>query len=334
MSTQLESAGYDVIGDIHGCADELHELLDAMGYRSAGLGGAYAHPTRTAVFVGDLIDRGGQQLRVLETIKAMVNAGSARMVLGNHEFNAMAYATEWPGKPGKFLRPHDDPTDKRSEKNARQHAAFLEQLSRDERDFYLGWFWTQPLWLDLGDIRVVHACWHEPSIAVLQRELGGNRFTSIEQLARASTKGDPLYVAVETLLKGPEISLADHGQQSYLDKDGHLRDRARLSWWKSDATTLRGLAEIGHNFTAHDGAPYPDLPDLEVSEEHRSYVYADQVPVFYGHYWRSGDPRRLLDWTDHTACVDFSAVKGGTLTAYRWSGESQIQPDHYFVAVS
>ena len=62
---------------------------------------------------------------------------------------------------------------------------------------------------------------------------------------------------------------------------------------------------------------------------HRSYVYDGTVPVFYGHYWRHGEPEHLHDWTDYTACVDFSAVKGGALTAYRWSGESRIDPRHY-----
>lgn len=334
MSAHLDTAGYDVIGDVHGCADELRDLLDAMGYRSTGPNDAYWHPSRLAIFVGDLIDRGAQQKQVLEIVKAMVDAGTARMVLGNHEFNAMAYATEWPDKPGKYLRPHDDPTDPRSKKNEDQHAAFLKQLSDDERDFYLRWFWTQPLWLDLGELRVVHACWHEDSIALVRRELGGDRFTKKDQLARASTRDDPLYNAVETLLKGPEISLADHDQPSYRDKDGHLRDRARMSWWNADASTLRSLAEMGGNFTTEDHAPYPDLPDLEVAAEHRGYVYTHQVPVFYGHYWRSGQPRHQHDWTDYTACVDFSAVKAGTLTAYRWSGERQIQPKNYFSVLS
>ena len=46
--------GYDVIGDIHGCADPLESLLDAMGYRHTD--GVYRHPSRQAVFVGDLTD--------------------------------------------------------------------------------------------------------------------------------------------------------------------------------------------------------------------------------------------------------------------------------------
>jgi len=212
--------GYDVIGDIHGCATELEALLDELGYAPDGVDGAYRHPERKAVFVGDLIDRGPEQLRVLEIVKAMVDAGAARMVLGNHEFNAMAYATEWPAGSGKYLRPHDDPSNPKAAKNENQHKAFLDQVTGTNREHYLAWFWTQPLWLNLGDLRVVHACWHSESIAVVERELGRSRFTKVDQLVRASTEGDPLYTAVETLLKGPEISLVDHDQEPYIDKDG------------------------------------------------------------------------------------------------------------------
>lgn len=326
--------GYDIIGDIHGCATELEALLDAMGYAQDGSGGAYRHPERQAIFVGDLIDRGPEQLRVLQTVKAMVDAGSAQMVLGNHEFNALAYATEWPAGSGHYLRPHGDPTNPTAVKNEQQHAAFLDQVTGADRDRYLKWFWTQPLWLDLGELRVVHACWHADSIAIVESELGGSCFTDLEQLVRASAKGDPLYTAVETLLKGPEISLVDHGQEPYIDKDGHSRRRARLRWWHDGQATLRHLAEMGGKFHTASGTPYPPLPDTEVSGDHQTYVYSDEVPVFYGHYWRNGTPTHRHDWTDFTACVDFSAVNDGALTAYRWSGENRIQPEHYVSAPS
>lgn len=74
----------------------------------------------------------------------------------------------------------------------------------------------------------------------------------------------------------------------------------------------------------------PALPDVEVSSEERSYTYTQPVPVFYGHYWRNGSPQHTRDWTTHCACVDFSAAKGGRLTAYRWSGESTIAAENYW----
>jgi hypothetical protein len=324
-----EAQIYDIVGDVHGCATQLEALLDKLGYRREGADGAYRHPERTAIFVGDLIDRGPEQLRVLHTVKTMVDAGSAQMVLGNHEFNAMAFATEWPTDPGKFLRPHDDPSNPRSAGNERQHRAFLEQVVGEDRRRYLEWFWTLPIWLDLGELRVVHACWHGDSIAVCEREMGGSRFTTLEQLVRASTEGDPLYTAVETLLKGPEMSLTDYGQKPYVDKDGGTRHRARVRWWHDGEMTLRDVAEMGGNFTTAEGAIYPELPDIAVSDEHQSHMYSEQIPVFYGHYWRQGTPTHRHDWTDFTACVDFSAVKGGAMTAYRWSGEQRIQPKNF-----
>ena len=134
-------------------------------------------------------------------------------------------------------------------------------------------------------------------------------------------RGEDLAVEAQLL-----ASLVEHGQPPYLDKDGHAREQARLRWWNGAATTLADLAEISSTFTAADGTPYPALPAVEVE---RSHVYGDPVPVFYGHYWRQGSPRHLHDWTEYSACVDFSAVKGGALTAYRWSGEQRVNPENY-----
>jgi protein phosphatase len=76
---------FDVIGDVHGCGDELDALLDALGY-AAGEDGVRRHPAgRKAVFVGDLVDRGPRIVHVLKTAMAMVEAGSALAVPGNHD---------------------------------------------------------------------------------------------------------------------------------------------------------------------------------------------------------------------------------------------------------
>ncbi|MER6344767.1 polynucleotide kinase-phosphatase [Streptomyces sp. NPDC001595] len=71
---------FDIIGDIHGCATELEALLGKLGYTDG------VHPDgRTAVFVGDLVDRGPDSPGVLRRVMAMVKSGNALCVPGNHE---------------------------------------------------------------------------------------------------------------------------------------------------------------------------------------------------------------------------------------------------------
>ncbi|OXY96756.1 polynucleotide kinase-phosphatase [Streptomyces diastatochromogenes] len=71
---------FDIIGDIHGCASELESLLAELGYSDG------VHPDgRTAVFVGDLVDRGPDSPGVLRRVMSMVGSGNALCVPGNHE---------------------------------------------------------------------------------------------------------------------------------------------------------------------------------------------------------------------------------------------------------
>lgn len=88
----MSNQGYDVVGDIHGHADPLHRLLHKLDY--AEIDGVFRHPERKMIFVGDFIDRGPQQREVLRIARAMCEAGSASAVLGNHEFNAIGWATQ------------------------------------------------------------------------------------------------------------------------------------------------------------------------------------------------------------------------------------------------
>ncbi|MGV9817648.1 polynucleotide kinase-phosphatase [Nocardia xishanensis] len=81
---------FDVIGDVHGCRAELETLLGELGYAverdAAGRAVGARHPHgRTAVFVGDLVDRGPDTPGVLRLVMGMVAAGTALCVTGNHE---------------------------------------------------------------------------------------------------------------------------------------------------------------------------------------------------------------------------------------------------------
>ncbi|BCL34087.1 hypothetical protein NSMS1_05340 [Nostoc sp. MS1] len=88
-----EHGPFDIIGDIHGCCDELETLLQQLGYEKSTEveytlwdAPTYHHPQgRKAIFLGDLVDRG---IRILDTVKLvrnMVAAGTAICVPGNHE---------------------------------------------------------------------------------------------------------------------------------------------------------------------------------------------------------------------------------------------------------
>ncbi len=83
---------FDLIGDIHGCADELEDLLASLGYLPDGPGGVWRHPEgRKAVFLGDLVDRGPRVPAVLRIVMDMVAAGTALSVPGNHDFKLKRY---------------------------------------------------------------------------------------------------------------------------------------------------------------------------------------------------------------------------------------------------
>ena len=83
-----EAGPFDIIGDVHGCADELETLLADLGYAVEWDGKAVAvtpPPGRRAIFVGDLVDRGPRSPDALRIAKAMAYAGSALVVNGNHD---------------------------------------------------------------------------------------------------------------------------------------------------------------------------------------------------------------------------------------------------------
>ena len=85
-----EKGPFDVIGDVHGCCDELEILLAELGYAPCKSAEAskhsYAHPAgRKAVFVGDLVDRGPRSLDALQLVQSMIDSGAALCVRGNHE---------------------------------------------------------------------------------------------------------------------------------------------------------------------------------------------------------------------------------------------------------
>jgi hypothetical protein len=309
---------YDLIGDIHGHASALEALLRKLGYRRARARGAipgpYRHPERKAIFVGDFIDRGPEIRETLLLVRPMVESGAALAVMGNHEFNALAYHTPDPAAAGAFLRPH-------TLQNQHVHGETLRQLAPGDLESHLSWFRTLPLWLELGGLRVVHACWDEIEMAGISGPMDDAFLT------RACQPGDPMFRSVEILLKGKEMRLPNRWY--FLDKEGRRRVETRVRWYAAaEGATYASYAWTSGPLVTDEPVPCTpvagDAPiPAEVAREARPYP-EDEPPVFVGHYWLPGETEQPTLLRPNVACIDWSVARGGVLCAYRWDGEQTL----------
>jgi len=302
---------------VHGEFYKLVGLLKHLEYRNTD--GVWRHPGRTAIFVGDLIDRGPGQVATLDVVRSMVEGGAARCIMGNHEFNAIAWFTRHPEEPEMFLRPH-------SEKNTEQHAAFLKEMRHGPRHAeWVAWFKTLPLWLDLGGLRVVHACWHRESMDRLQPLMGAGNTLTDELIVLGSRKGHWAYEAIEVVCKGPEVPLPEG--ISFADKEGKIRHEVRVRWWQEDLSTYRKAA-IGPpgDLAMIPDAPLPQkwLKSFRALSQASGNEGEGAAPVLFGHYWFTGAPKVI---SPRFACLDYSVARGGPLVAYRWDGEAELSTD-------
>lgn len=309
---------YDVIGDIHGNAQALHGLLEAMGYSCRG--GVWRAPEgRQAVFVGDLIDRGPQQLAVLRTVRDMVEADQALLVLGNHELNAIALVDRDPAT-GACYRP-------RTDRNLSQHKAFLDEVGLDSQEHHewVNWFRKMPLALDLNGIRVVHGWWDEGSIQTIAELRPMTLAREHEPLEGALMQtlydtASPACKARKRITCGIEWDLPDG--QTIEGVGGAEHGEIRVAVWRHWAKALKEVALVPH------GPGF--LPDDMPVPEGTPLVEVSGSPILFGHHWFSG-PVKLE--SPKVACLDWSAANGGQLVAYRWDGEEELS-DSKLVAVA
>lgn len=303
-------SSYDIIGDIHGQVEKLEGLLVKLGYFQHH--NSYRAPAeRKAVFLGDLIDRGAGQLEVLRIVRGMVENGDALCIAGNHEVNAVGFATEDAQNPGQCLRP-------RSAKNRNQHAAFLDAVKEDSREHkaWVSWFKSLPIALDLGGIRVVHADWDNANVAMVDSVLWNSDRSgwSDDFLRGTYVKDSKLLKARKMLTCGLEYELPPG--QFIEDKAGTRHSDVRIARWRHGAKRLKEVALIPpglkHSF---DDIELEGV--IELNEPKGS-------PVFIGHHWLSGEP--LIE-SPKLACLDWSAAKNGPLVAYRWDGEAELSND-------
>lgn len=307
----------DIIGDIHGHANDLIDLLEVQ-LKYTREGDTFTPPPGThTLFLGDYIDRGVNGGLVIRIVRSMVDRGVATALMGNHEYNAICYATM--GPDGTPLRPHGPG-------NIKQHRAFIDEFAQHPADYQeqIRWFRTLPLFTEVGEIRAVHAAWDPKFIARAKRHPGlRDQWMSDTFIQQSAVVGSKEFTLVETLLKGPEQRLPDSA--FFRDKGGKLRKRARLRWW-SNPTRVSDHFVMGH----HGCTASPDLPGL-TAPSNTLRLSADAAPVFFGHYWFSELKRSVgKNW----ACLDHSIANGGRLSCYQYRAEDAKEPLHWRNIVS
>ena len=306
LSTIIENERQDMIdfiGDIHGHADKLEELLVKLGYVKNHRG--YSHPDRKALFVGDYIDRGPKIRETLEIVKAMVDSNNAIALMGNHEYNALCF--HFQETEGGHLRKH-------LIKNIIQHYETLKQFQNRQTEYedYLDWFKTLPLYYETDKFRAVHACWDNNIIRYLRETLVNDRLTD-ELIYKSIIKGTKLNEAIDQTLKGKEMKIPDG--LHFTDKDGTTRTEIRIKWWENPFEMTYKSISV---------EPIENLPELqiEVSElKSNEFYQSEDKKVFFGHYWLKGEPSL---YKANICCLDYSVAKGGKLVAYRLDGENAL----------
>lgn len=137
--------GFDIIGDVHGCLEELERLLRALGYAGDENVGVRHPDGRLPVFVGDLVDRGPRNVDTLKLVMTMVEAGAALAVPGNHDVQFQKHLED----------PDSAPVAYGMDVTMRE----IENASDEFRRRVIPFFKSLPghLVLDGGDLVVAHA---------------------------------------------------------------------------------------------------------------------------------------------------------------------------------
>ncbi|MEE9417226.1 MAG: metallophosphoesterase [Acidimicrobiales bacterium] len=271
---ELFDGPLDIVGDVHGEYETLIRLLKLLGYSADG-----SHPERRRlVFLGDLVDRGHDSPAVLELVMAFTEAGHAQCVLGNHELNILTgtygHGNGWLLQPEPWAVPED-------------YQSVEAQPHR--RDAYLDFMDSQPLALENAELRVVHACWHQESIAELGKVAGESGDAGAE---------------VARLLEGFDdrteaIIFDDVPLQAALDNEKFFFDaHASESDWQPQPVPGHTIREfdlqmknpirvLTTSTVRPTAIPYYGAGRWRMTERIPWWnTYRDNKPVVIGHFWR------------------------------------------------
>ncbi len=331
----LPDGPLDLIGDVHGEIDALRALL-------AHLGADLERGTveRPLVFVGDLIDRGPDSVAVVQLVQRLVARGQAFCVAGNHEVNLLlGERKEGNGWAWADATDHHQP---KEPPGVRPQPFDSRLATPEERRAVLAFFATLPLVLERTDLRVVHACWHPPSLAALPRDAPLAAFSETRsECIVAALRQDGTHATA----MAQRAAFADLRRRD-VKPDRHLAAQAQWSLATQNDHPVRALTSGLEMLVAPGNHFFAGGKWRFVMRSPWWEHYREQPAVVVGHYWRrrggaaiedKPDSWKTAAWTDWTGprgnvfCVDYSVGRrfverhagrtarfAGGLAALRW----------------
>ena len=290
----------DFIGDIHGHLNDLETLLKKLGYNKKD--GIYIHSERIPVFLGDLINRGPDILGVLDLVRKMHLSGNAYVVMGNHEFNFLAY--HFKDKDGEPFRP-----------NTERYYGYIKETKDPLEtnlllETYLDWMSTLPLIVKNDFFNAVHAQWSEK----LENELKNSGITILDEKGmREIHLKSELLETVSSIVKGAEYYIT----KDFIEKYDFVyrQPNERIFWWKKNRSNkLKDWldVEVNNQLILIDESDFLMIKDFEKTNK----------PTFFGHYWLDSQNFGLI--SENLCCLDYSVAKGGFIGAYQFNGEVKL----------
>lgn len=297
---------YDIIGDVHGNAGLLGKCLVRMGYRKSN--NSFSHPERKAVFVGDFINRGHESRKTLHIIRSMTENGDAYAILGNHEIYAIIYSLKQSN--GISIAKNDNELSYTVSNTLIEFSKYPEEWKSFRK-----WLRTLPLYLDFGSVRVVHACWDNSSIGLLNEALIGQRIEKSVFREIYRNPSSRIGKAVWQTTKG--IDFVFPHDIRIKDNKGVFHRSFRMNWWDSPAGKTFEQISFESKFRFPDyTVPAEILPEID--------PYPEDAPiVFFGHYCRRNGPHILRS---NVCCLDSCIASSKVLTSYSYNGEIELDP--------
>ncbi|HYA59479.1 MAG TPA: metallophosphoesterase [Burkholderiaceae bacterium] len=297
----------DIVGDVHGEIEALQNLLRALGYDSEG----NHRDGRRLAFVGDLTDRGPDSIAVVCQVARLVQTGRAQCVAGNHELNLLRGAA----KEGNGWFMHTD--------HDRARGKFHSSLAANDehREQIGGFLRTLPLVLERPDLRVVHACWHGPSIERLRRAPEAEVIAAYRRFAMQSRDR----LEATGMVEQCERERYDFAKK-LLDPDAKIPFLAGIAAVQEAKQLSNPVRAVTSGLERPASEPFFSSGKWRMVERVLWWDhYEDDVPIIFGHYWRSPSAARpaelarggrdlfsgtaFCQWLgprENAFCVDFS----------------------------